>query len=124
MIIDVKKLMQSGKTEEDFFFEYAPAGDVVTVPGVEIAPPVKVLGTVMLTSDKTAVIDAEITFTLKGECTRCLGPAENTYTVTFSEEFVQGGGDGVYGITNDKIDLTKPVDDQTHSRNARQLFVQ
>lgn len=111
MIIDIKKIMQSGKDEEDFFFEYEPTDDVVTLPNVKISSPVKVLGKAVLLSGGNAVIDAEVTFTLKGECTRCLADAEKTFTVGFSEEFTKDGSEEGYGIKNGKIDLTKPIDD-------------
>jgi len=94
MIIDIKKIMQSGKDEEDFFFEYSPKEDVVTLPNVKIVSPVKVLGKVTLISDGNAAVDAEVTFTLKGECTRCLEITEKTFTVEFSEVFTKSGEDG------------------------------
>lgn len=111
MIIDLRKVKQSGKGEEDFFFEYTPKADIVTVPGVQIKAPVKVLGKVILTSSKSAVIEAEITFTLAGECTRCLALTEKTYKIDFEEVFETDATDGVYEIVSDRIDLSKPVDD-------------
>lgn len=111
MIIDLRKIKQSGKGEEDFYFEYLPDADISTIPSVQIKPPVKVLGKVILTSDKSAVIEAEITFTLSGECTRCLSFTEKTYTIDFEDVFETAATDGAYEIVNDKIDLSKPVND-------------
>ena len=111
MIIDLKKLRTSGKTESSFYFEYAPETQLSDIPQTEILSPVKVNGTVTLTDMHSAYIDGEISFTLKGECTRCLGDAEREYIAEFAEQVEENNDDG-YSVINDKVDLTKIVDDR------------
>ena len=68
----------------------------------------KVEGTIYVTGEHSAEISGEVTFVLRGECTRCLEDAEREYVVSFDE--VAGEEDG-YPVVNDKIDLGKIVDD-------------
>lgn len=111
MIIDLKKLRTSGKQESGFYFEYTPETNLSDIPETEIVAPVKVMGTVTLTSDHSAYLDGEIVYTLKGECTRCLSDAEKEYVVAFDEQVEQNNPDG-YSVVNDKVDLVKIVDDR------------
>lgn len=107
MILDLNAIKRSGKTQTTFFFEYNAELDVA-LPKTELLLPVKVQGEAFISGDDSAEVEGEVTFTLSGECTRCLSNAEKTFTVEFSESF--GGEDG-YPIVNGKIDLSKMVDD-------------
>ena len=107
MIIDLNAVKRTGKTQTSFFFEY-DADLELDLPDAELLPPVKVQGEVFLTGEKTAEAEGEISFTVSGECTRCLTPTEKTFVVEFAEAF--GTEDG-YPVVNGKIDLTKAVDD-------------
>ena len=112
MVIDLKEIRKRGKTEEDFFFEYLPQGELVSIPNVSIVPPVKVLGKIMLTGRNSAYVDAEISFTLAGECTKCLSHTEKSFTVSLAEEFSSEGAEDAYEYRADKVDLRKAVDDK------------
>lgn len=111
MVIDLRKIRQFGKDEEEFSFEYLPENQIISIPNVVFSQPVKVSGKIMLSSKDSALVQAQVTFALKGECTRCLNETEKTFTVDFNELFEKNGEDGVYEIVNDKVDLTKPVND-------------
>ena len=107
MIIDLNAIKRAGKTETSFFFEY-PAEIKVELPETELLSPVTLDGEAFITGTAQAEVEGEITFTLKGECTRCLKAVEKTFVVEFSESF--GTEDG-YSVVNGKIDLTKMVED-------------
>lgn len=107
MILDLNAIKRSGKTQTTFFFEYDAEIDVA-LPETSLVLPVKVQGEAFLIGDDGAEIEGEITFTLSGECTRCLEKTEKTFTVEFCENF--GKEDG-YPVINGKIDLSKMVDD-------------
>ena len=111
MIINLKDIRRLGKTEEDFFFEYSPSENLCDIPGVSIVLPIEVSVTVYLTGSKTAVVEGDITFTLKGECTSCGTLAEHTQVYDFEQEFSFNNEYG-YLIKSDAIDLTKLVNDE------------
>lgn len=107
MIIDLNGIKRAGKTQTAFFFEYN-ADITIDLPNARLLKPVKVQGEVFLTGENSAETEGEITFTVSGECTRCLAPAEKVFTVEFMEAF---GTDDGYPVVNGKIDLSKAVDD-------------
>lgn len=107
MILDLNAIKRSGKTQTSFFFEY-DTDLQVSLPDTELLSPVKTEGEVFLTGENSAEVEGEVTFTLKGECTRCLADTEKTFVVGFNEAF--GEQDG-YPVINGKIDLTKMVED-------------
>ncbi len=111
MIIDFRKISREGKTEKDFSFEYLPEYKEVGLPDTEIVPPIYVNGKVYLTGRHSAFIDAEIKFTLKGECTRCLAETERTFTAELKEEVDETDPDS-YKVVNDTVNLSKMVDDK------------
>lgn len=106
MILDLNAIKRSGKTEENFFFEYDADIDIA-LPNTALMLPVKLQGTAYVSGASRAEVEGEIVFTLKGACTRCLADTEKTFSAEFNEIF---GEDG-YPIVNGKIDLSKMVDD-------------
>lgn len=110
MIIDLRELKRTGKEECDFFFEYYPEYELANIPNVKLLNPVSVYGTVTLTGQHSAYIEGDAVFTLEGECTRCLLLATKKYSAVFAEEISQDDEEG-YPLVNDKIDLSKIVDD-------------
>ena len=111
MIINLKDIRRSGKTEGDFFFEYCPSENLCDIPAVSIVLPIKVSVTVYLTGSKTAVCEGDISFTLTGECTSCGKLAEHEQFYEFEQEFSFNNEYG-YLIKSDAIDLTKLVNDE------------
>ncbi len=111
MLIDLKKLWQKGKEEESFYFEYNPETELIDIPSAEIVLPIKVVGKVTLTGRHSAFIEGEISFKVKGECTRCLTETEKDFAIEFSEG-VSDDGEDAYPLKNDTVDLSKIVDDK------------
>ena len=109
MIIDLKKIQASGKTESNFFFEYEPDNRLST-EFISVLSPVKVSGTVTITDRHSATISGEVCLTLKGQCTRCLKDTEKTLVLEF-DEYADESGEDCYAVVNDKIDLAKIVED-------------
>lgn len=110
MIIDLRTLKRSGKDESRFFFEYTPEIDLCSIPKACINLPIKVNGNVSLTGDHSAYVEGEISFSVSGECTRCLKTATNEFVCSFAEQVEQNNEYG-YSLVNDKIDLTEIVDE-------------
>lgn len=109
MVIDLRKIIRSGKEEESFFFEYFPSL-TVDVPEGELILPVKINGTARLTGKHSAFIEGKIEFKIKGECTRCLNLTEKTFNVDFAESASEDESD--YPVVNDTVDLSKIADDK------------
>jgi uncharacterized protein len=112
MIIDLKKIKRSGKEQADFYFEYQPEIELIDIPNTQFALPIKVIGSVTLTGEHSCYIEGEVSFSIEGECTRCLKQAKNDYLFEFSEsaDNLATDGDG-YQVKNDTVDLTKIVND-------------
>ncbi len=113
MIIDLKKMRGQGKDQMDFCFEYQDEDNLSLIPQSVIKNPIVVLGNVTITGKSSAFITADVSFTLQGECTRCLKATERTYHATIEEEFFDRNyaeGDD-YTYVNDRLDLTKAVKD-------------
>ena len=110
MIIDLRTLKRSGKDESDFYFEYSPLDQLLEIPSIKIDLPIKVTGTVVLTGNHSAVVDGEVFVKATGECTRCLEETAKEFVFLFAEELETGAEHG-YSVVNDKIDLTKIVED-------------
>ena len=94
MILDLRKLKRSGKETEDFFFEYAPNQELIELPEARIALPITINGTVSLTGEHSALIEGEVNYVIKGECTRCLENTEKTYLLEFAESVEENNLDG------------------------------
>ena len=110
MLLDLKKLKRSGKDSSSFFFEYSPQSELIDLPDAKIVLPISVSGTVTLTGEHSALVEAEIVYTISGNCTRCLNETTKDYAVEISEIVDNDNPDG-YPVKNDMVDLTKIVDD-------------
>lgn len=110
MILDLRKLKRSGKDWEEFYFEYSPETELVDIPNASFASPLKVSGTLTLSGEHSAIVEGEVAYVIKGECTRCLEQTEREYVAEFYEQVEENNPDG-YELKNDTVDLAKIVDD-------------
>ncbi len=109
MIIDIKKLKQSGKDECSFHFETVLDSDVITLPGAEFSSPTSVTGVLTL-SGKNAYLSGEIAYSLKAQCSRCLSEFIYEGVVPFDEEFSENPqSDETYKFSKGLVDLTEMV---------------
>lgn len=110
MILDLRALKRSGKEEEDFFFEYSPKENLISIPNATLVPPIKVTGNVRLLGNKSCYLEGEICFSVKGECTRCLNETVRQFVFPFNEE-IEEGDEESYPLINDRVDLTQIISD-------------
>lgn len=121
MIFDLRALKKSGKNSQAFYFELVPESEIVSLPSVEFVTPLRVCGTVSLTGENSAFVEGEASFTLGGNCTRCLAETQKDYLFGFAEE-CDGEEENPYPVVNDKIDLKKIAFD-TVITNAPMVFL-
>ena len=107
MIIDIKKLKQSGKDECAFCFQTEVESGAITLPGAEFNAPATINGTLTL-SGKNVFVEGEITYSLKAPCSRCLKETVYTAVVPFDEEFSEDpDSDEAYKFSKGLVDLTE-----------------
>lgn len=111
MLIDLKKIERSGKSECEFHFDYEPENNLSTIPNCEIVLPISITGKVYLTGRHSCYVEGEINFTLKGECTRCLALTTQDTVFDFGVNVNEDADEG-YTLKNDIVDLTKIVNDE------------
>ena len=110
MILDLRDIKRRGKDCIDFFFEYVPEKEFSDASFLEVVSPIKVDGRATLNGEHGAFIECEVTFRIKGSCTRCLEETEREYSAEIRELCEEDLEDG-YPVINDRIDLAKMVDD-------------
>ena len=110
MVIDIKKLKSSGKSECSFHFEYELSDEVVTLPNAGFKRPMSVTGTLTIVG-KNVYVEGEIEYTLNAECSRCLAETEYSAVVPFDEEFTEDKDDSgeVYNYARGLVDLSDMV---------------
>jgi uncharacterized protein len=62
-------------------------------------------------NDRSVSVEAEVVYTLSGDCTRCTDSASKEIVVGIDEVFFDREEDDVYTYKNDKLDLTKALID-------------
>ncbi len=110
MILDLRDIKKRGKDSTTFFFEYSPEKEFSEASFLEVAYPILVEGTATLSGEHGAFIECDITFRINGNCTRCLAETEREYALEVRELCEEDIEDG-YPVINDRIDLSKIVDD-------------
>ena len=92
MVIDVKKLKISGKTQTDFSFEYTPEENLLLLPDAYIDGAINVFGTLEL-HEGDCYVDGTINCKIVGKCARCVERAEHNFNEEFSVKFVKANPD-------------------------------
>ena len=111
MVIDVRKLKFSGKTETEFQFDYLPNTELLTIPGARLDGAVRVAGVLELHGDDVYV-DGNIACAIVGECARCLGEARVNVNEEFSVVYATKRQDeDDYLYKNGLVDLKLAIDD-------------
>ena len=109
MIIDVNKLKQQGKTEEEFSFVHTADRQLTDLPRADITGGIKVRGKVKI-SGRKALVEGVVNYVIEGECSKCLSPARAEISEDFSAEYGTPP-DGEFPIKSGLIDLTAPVEE-------------
>ena len=110
MILDLRDIKKKGKDSIDFFFEYVPEQSFSDASFLDVVSPILVEGTITLSGEHSAFIDCDVTFKVKGSCTRCLEETEREYVAELRELCAEDSEDG-YPVIHDRIDLSKMVND-------------
>ena len=109
MIIDVNKLIRSGLEEGVFELNFEPQRELTGLPGARIAGGVKV-NVKVRPHGRSASAAGEVSYTIEGECSRCLAPARVSISEPFNAEYGMGA-EAEYPIKAGLIDLTAPVEE-------------
>ena len=106
MKFDLKKLKSQGKYVFPFTCSFEPDVAILDYPSAYFDGQATVSGTLDI-MDTSVYVDAEITVTVKGECSRCLSDATVTVSALLQEEFTENGReeDG-YTYSRGQLDLT------------------
>ena len=116
MIYDLRKLKISNAYEGNFRFEESLDDSLLNSLGdAKFISPVVVEGYYYL-NDNDFEVDGDITFELKGECSRCLAEVDESFTIPFNELFVKNPKGDEYEIVKDVVDLKKAVCDAIMSQ--------
>ena len=113
MVIDVRKLKNSGKDGCSFCFEYAADDSLIPLPYASFKEPVTVTGELELAGDKVYV-NGEISYVLIAPCSRCGEKTEYRGLTRFDEAFSDDPNDkeeDFYPFSRGLVDLTKMVCD-------------
>lgn len=111
MIIDIRKLnaqkLYSGRME----FSYPASEDLISVPFVKFSSPVKIQFDYELYEDDAFEVQGTVTYTLEGQCSRCLQDAKEEIVAEFKALFEPSPNAEDYSYSNGIIQLKQAVDE-------------
>lgn len=111
MIIDIRKLNAQKKYTGHLEFEYSAPETFIQIPFVKFAAPIKVSFDYELFEDDSLEIRGTISYTLQGQCSRCLQETETLIVGELDAFFEDRSDYEDYGYTNGRVDLTQAVED-------------
>ena len=111
MIIDIRKLNIQKKYSGELIFEYQAPEELIGIPFVKFATPVKVEADYDLLEDDSLELRGKISFTLSGQCSRCLKETSQVVEGELDAYFEPRKDSEDYSYTNGKIDLREAIED-------------
>ena len=111
MIIDIRKLNAQKKYSGRMEFEYSAPEDLIEIPFVKFAAPVKISFEYELYEDDSLEIRGTVAYRLEGQCSRCLKEAFTEVEGELNAYFESRKDYEDYGYTNGVVDLKKAVED-------------
>ncbi len=111
MIIDVKKLNAQKKYRGSISFEYFAPEELIGIPFVVFASPVKVEVDYEIFADDAVEVKGKLSYALKGQCSRCLKDAEAFVEGEIDALFEPSDSAEDYAYNGAKISLTEAIDD-------------
>ena len=111
MIIDVRKLNAQKQYSGNMEFEYSAPEELIEIPFVKFAAPVKISFKYELYEDDSLEIRGKVVYRLEGQCSRCLKEAAQNVEGELDAYFEPRKDYEDYGYTNGVIDLKKAVED-------------
>jgi uncharacterized metal-binding protein YceD (DUF177 family) len=111
MIIDVRKLNAQKLYRGTLSFEYSAPEDLIGIPFVKFAEPVKVEVDYEIYEDDSVDLKGKIFYRLVGQCSRCLKDAETAVEGDLEAYFQPFTGGDDYAYSGGKICLNEAVED-------------
>ncbi|MGN1235653.1 MAG: YceD family protein [Christensenellaceae bacterium] len=111
MIIDVKRCLSHRQYNGEISLEIPVTKEMIGIPYVEAEGPAAVKGTFHILEDDSLEIEAELTYTLFGCCSRCLKETRMQVKYSIHEYFVKEDNGEDYLLRNNLADLTEVIGD-------------
>ena len=111
MLIDIRKLNAQKKYEGRMEFQYSAPETFIEIPFVKFAAPVKILFDYELYEDNSLSIRGTVSYTLEGQCSRCLKETKMPVEGELDAYFENRKDYEDYGYTNGIVDITQAVED-------------
>jgi uncharacterized metal-binding protein YceD (DUF177 family) len=111
MIIDIRKLNAQKKYVGHMEFSYSAPETLIEIPLVKFSTPVTVSFDYELFEDDSMEIRGTVSYTLEGQCSRCLKTASASVEGELDAYFQPKKECEDYSYSNGIVDLTKAVND-------------
>lgn len=111
MEIDISKYLSRGQYSGSFAFAYLPEDDLSLVPLCKIGEEVEVTGSFEISEDDGVAVKLHIRYLLKGQCSYCLGDAQQWVECDREVLFLTEKNDEDYFYDGRKLDLTTAVNE-------------
>lgn len=111
MIIDIRKLNAQKKYSGTMEFTYSAPNSLIEIPFAAFAEPVKVAFSYELYEDDSLDIQGTVTYTLEGQCSRCLKDTSKVVIGELNAYFQPCKDYEDYGYTNGIVRLEQAVED-------------
>ncbi len=111
MVIDIRKLNAQKKYSGSMEFTYSAPEHCIEIPFVRFAAPVKVVFEYELYEDNALEIHGTVTYTLEGQCSRCLKETSQVVEGELDALFEDRKDYEDYGYTNGIVHLENAVED-------------
>ena len=106
--IDVRRCVARKCYEGELIFSFDAEDGLLDIPLVTFASPVTARLTYEIFEDDAVEVKGTVSFTLRGACSRCLAPAEQTFTRDTEALFLPAEPLGEeYGYTGGIVDLAE-----------------
>lgn len=111
MIIDIRKLNAQKKYSGDMEFEYSAPENLIDIPFVKFATPVKVKFSYELYEDDSLEIRGTVSYRIEGQCSRCLKEARQEIEGELDAYFQPFRDCEDYSYSNGIVDLKQAVEE-------------
>ena len=111
MIVDIRKLNAKKLYSGSMEFSYSAPADLLTIPYVKFAEPVKVQFNYELYEDDAFEINGTVTYTLEGQCSKCLQDAKEQVVGELSALFEPTPDAEDFSYSNGIVQLKQAVDE-------------
>ena len=111
MIIDVRKLNAQKKYMGSMEFDYSAPQELIEIPFVKFASPVKVRFDYELFEDDSLEIRGTVFYRLEGQCSRCLKDAAKEVEGEIDAYFQPFKNGEDYSYSGGVIDLTQAINE-------------